>query len=278
MTGLLKADFRRVFKDKLLIVMGILAVVFALVTPLLYIVLLSATEMTADDMVTGMLSNLITGKGQFFGSFSTGNNLGLIAPVLLAIVLCKDFSYGTVRNKIIAGNSRSQIYLSLFITCSAVLVAVMLLHAFITLGVSLIFFDYQPTPFTVADFWYFLASLGFEILVLLFVSSLLSWLCASMKNVGLVIVLYVAIAFFFIMAGSITQMMLTMIGTMGSDEKIISLLRFADRINVLNSVAYIGIGTEYAVKDVLYLTIPACLGIFGFTTLGLLKFNKKDLK
>lgn len=278
MTGLLKADFRRVFKDKLLIVMGILAVVFALVTPLLYIVLLSATEMANDEMVTGMLSNLITGKGQFFGSFSTGNNLGLIAPVLLAIVLCKDFSYGTVRNKIIAGKSRSQIYLSLFITCSAVLVAVMLLHAFITLGVSLIFFDYQPTPFTVADFWYFLASLGFEILVLLFVSSLLSWLCASMKNVGLVIVLYVAIAFFFIMAGSITQMMLTMIGTMGSDEKIISLLRFADRINVLNSVAYIGIGTEYAVKDVLYLTIPASLGIFGFTTLGLLKFNKKDLK
>lgn len=278
MTGLLKADFRRVFKDKLLIVMGILAVVFALVTPLLYIVLLSATEMANDEMVTGMLSNLITGKGQFFGSFSTGNNLGLIAPVLLAIVLCKDFSYGTVRNKIIAGKSRSQIYLSLFITCSAVLVAVMLLHAFITLGVSLIFFDYQPTAFTIADFWYFLASLGFEILVLLFVSSLLSWLCASMKNVGLVIVLYVAIAFFFIMAGSITQMMLTMIGTMVSDEKIISLLRFADRINVLNSVAYIGIGTEYGLKDVLYLTIPACLGILGFTTLGLLKFNKKDLK
>ena len=278
MTGLLKADFRRVFKDKLLIVMGILAVVFALVTPLLYIVLLSATEMANDEMVTGMLSNLITGKGQFFGSFSTGNNLGLIAPVLLAIVLCKDFSYGTVRNKIIAGKSRNQIYLSLFITCSAVLVAVMLLHAFITLGVSLIFFDYQPTAFTVADFWYFLASLGFEILVLLFVSSLLSWLCASMKNVGLVIVLYVAIAFFFIMAGSITQMMLTMIGTMVSDEKIISLLRFADRINVLNSVAYIGIGTEYGLKDVLYLTIPACLGILGFTTLGLLKFNKKDLK
>lgn len=278
MTGLLKADFRRVFKDKLLLVMGILAVVFALITPLLYIVLLSATEMTADDMVTEMLSGLITGKGQFFGSFSTGNNLGLIAPVLLAIVLCKDFSYGTVRNKIIAGKSRSQIYLSLFITCSAVLIGVMLLHAFITLGVSLIFFDYQSTAFTVADFWYFLASLGFEILVLLFVSSLLSWLCASMKNVGLVIVLYVAIAMVLVMAGSIAQTLISVIEMTGEHESLVSLLQFVSRINVLNSSAYIGIGTEYGLKDVLYLTIPACLGILGFTTLGLLKFNKKDLK
>ena len=278
MTGLLKADFRRVFKDKLLLVMGILAVVFALITPLLYIVLLSATEMTADDMVTEMLSGLITGKGQFFGSFSMGNNLGLIAPVLLAIVLCKDFSYGTVRNKIIAGKSRTQIYLSLLITCSAVLIGVMLLHAFITLGVSLIFFDYQPTAFTVADFWYFLASLGFEILVLLFVSSLLSWLCASMKNVGLVIVLYVAIAMVLVMAGSIAHTLISVIEMTGENENLVALLQFASRINVLNSAAYIGTGTEYGLKDVLYLTIPASLGILGFATLGLLKFNKKDLK
>lgn len=278
MTDLLKADFRRVFKDKLLLVMGILAVVFALITPLLYIVLLSATEMTADDMVTEMLSGLITGKGQFFGSFSMGNNLGLIAPVLLAIVLCKDFSYGTVRNKIIAGKSRTQIYLSLLITCSAVLIGVMLLHAFITLGVSLIFFDYQPAPFTAADFWYFLASLGFEILVLLFVSSLLSWLCASMKNVGLVIVLYVAIAMVLVMAGSIAQTLISVIEMTGENENLVALLQFASRINVLNSAAYIGTGTEYGLKDVLYLTIPASLGIFGFSALGLLKFNRKDLK
>lgn len=278
MTDLLKADFRRVKKDKMLIVMGILAVVFAMITPFLYMVILSTTGADENEMVSGMISNLVTGKAQFFGSFSMGNNLGLIAPVLLAIVLCKDFSYGTVRNKIIAGKSRSQIYLSLQITCSVVLIAVMLLNAFITLGISLIFFEYQPTAFTISDFWYFLASLGFEILVLLFVSSLLSWLCANMKNVGLTIVFYVAVAFLLIMVGTVTQMMLTLMGTSQIEESVISLLRFFDRINVINSAAYIGMGTEYTAKDVLYLTIPACFGIAGITGLGLRMFQKKDLK
>ena len=36
MTELFRADLKRVLKDKLVLVMGILAVVFALITPLLY--------------------------------------------------------------------------------------------------------------------------------------------------------------------------------------------------------------------------------------------------
>ena len=274
MKGLLKADFSRVFKDKLLIVIGILAIVFAVITPLLYAALFAAGSTVDKEMLSGF----ITVKSQFFGSFSIGNNLGLIAPILLAIVLCKDFSFGTVRNKIIAGKSRSQIYMSLFITCSVVLVGIMLIHAFVTLGVGLIFFDYQTTPFELSDFWYFLESLGFVILTLLFVSSLLSWLCASMKNVGLVIVLYVAMAFALAMAGSIIQVVVGLMEMLDGNEKVIELLRFIDRINVGNAVAYIGNSTKYTLKDVLYLTIPATVGIFGFMGLGLLKFNKKDLK
>lgn len=274
MKSLLKADFKRVCKDKLLIVMGILAVVFALITPLLYALIFSTGGMAEEPM----LATLISGKAQFFSSFSMGNNLGLIAPVLLAIVLCKDFSYGTVRNKIIAGKRRSQIYLSLLITCSVVLVAVMLLNAFITLSVSLIFFDYQPTPFTWADFGYFLASLGFAVLTLLWVAALLSLLCANGKNVGLAIVLYVAVAFGLVMAGSIVQVALTLLPISDGNEVLMDVLHFLDRINIGTSVSYIGVGTTYTLEDVLYLTLPPLTGIAGFTGLGILRFNKKDLK
>ena len=274
MGGLLKADFRRIFKDKLLLVLGILAVAFALITPLLYVAIANGMGDVGEDIISGF----ITGKAQFFGSFSMGNNLGLIAPVLLAIALCKDFSFGTVRNKIIAGKSRSAIYLSQSITCAVVLIAIMLLHAFLTLGVSLLFFDYQPTQFTASDFWYFLVSLAFEILVLLFVSAMLSWLCASMKNVGLVIVLYIAVSFFLVMAGSIIQVALSVLETTGGKESLIRLLRFIQRINVGFAVNYIGMGSAYTLEDVLYLTIPAAVGTLGFTGLGLLTFNRKDLK
>lgn len=274
MRSLLKADFKRVLKDKLLLVMGILAVVFAAFTPLLYAVMFSTMDMADDPMI----SSFISGKVQFFASFSMGNNLGLIAPVLLGIALCKDFSFGTVRNKIIAGKSRSAIFLSLFVTCATVLITVMLLHAFLTLGISLIFFDYQPTAFTISDFWYFLESLAFEILVLLWVAALLSYLCACMKNVGLVIVLYIAVAFALVIVGSVVQVALTILETAGGNETLTDVLYFFNRINVGNAASYIGMGTSYTLEDVLYLTLPAGVGILGFLGLGLGIFNKKDLK
>ena len=278
MTGLLKSDIKRVLKDKLLIVMGILAVVFAAITPLLYALILSGTGYDESDMVLGALASSFTAKSQFFSSFSLGNNLGLIVPVLLAIVLCKDFSFGTVRNKIIAGKSRISIFTSLFLTCSIVLVAVMLLHAFITLCVSLCFFDYQMTAFTASDFWYFVVSLVFDILILLFVSAMLSWLCASRKNVGIVIVLYIAISFAFILIGSILQVAMSLLEATGGDENIISILGFISRINIFNATAYIGTGTEYSLKDVLYIVVPAIVGIAAFFGIGALKFRRKDLK
>lgn len=279
MSGLLKADFRRVFKDKLLIVMGILALVFAAITPLLYAVIFSGDSLAGgDEMAMDMLSGYISGKAQFFSSFSLGNNLGLIAPVLLAIVLCKDFSFGTIRNKIIAGKSRTDIYLSMFATCATVFIGVMLLHAFATLGISLLFFDYQAAPFTVWDFWYFVESLAFQILVLLCVAAMLACLCATMKNVGLVIVLFVAAVFGLVMVGSIIQVIITILEATNGSERAIDILQFIDRINIGNAATHIGMGTEYTFEDVLYNTLPSLAGIIGFTGLGLWKFNKKDLK
>lgn len=274
MRNLLKADFKRVLKDKLLLVMGILAVVFASITPILYAVMFSGIGIEDDPMI----SMLINAKTQFFASFSIGNNLGLIAPVLLGIALCKDFSFGTVRNKIIAGKSRSAIFLSLFVTCATILIGVILLNAFLTLGISLIFFDYQATAFTLADFWYFLESLAFDILVLLWVAALLSYLCACTKNVGLVIVLYIAISFALVIFGSIVQAVLSILEFTEGHETLKDVLYFLNRINVGNAVSYIGMGDSYTVEDVLYLTVPACTGIAGFLGLGLLGFGKKDLK
>lgn len=274
MGNLLKADFRRVFKDKLVLVLGILAVVFALFTPLLYVLIVAATGELGDAVISG----LVTAKTQFFSSFAVTNNLGVIAPVLLAIALWKDFSYGTVRNKIIAGKSRASIFLSMFITCGTALIAVILLHALITLGVSLIFFDYQQKAFAAADLLYLLESIFYELLVLLFVASVLSWLCAAMKNIGLVIVLYIAFTFLLAIVASICQLGITVLEFVEDSESIISALQFIDRINIGNAGRYIGAGDSYTLEDRLFLTIPAITGILMCTSLGLVSFNKKDLK
>ncbi len=274
MRELIQADLKRVIKDKLMLVLAILAVVFALITPLTFALVFSVIDVSEEPM----LSALVSAKGLFFQSFSMTNNMGFIAPVLLAIILYKDFSYGTVRNKIISGKSRSQIFLSTFIVCSLVLVCLIMLSAFITLGVSLIFFDYQEGAFAAADLGYFFASLGFELLVLLFMSALLSLLCTCSKNLGIAIVLYLAFAFLLTIVGSFTQVIGAVAQTFVESELLAKVIKVIDRLNVGMSTSYIGTGDSYSLSDVLYLTLPALSGIAAFLGLGLVSFNKKDLK
>ena len=178
---LIKSDFRKFFKDKMFLVVCILAVGFAVITPLLYQLVLGGMG-EIDPMVEDMVAGYVTAKGQFFGAFSFGNNLGLVAPLLIGIILFKDFSYGTVRNKIISGHTRTNIFLSTFVVCSVAMIGIIFSHALLTLGFSLPFFDYQATPFVMADFWYLLESLGFELLVYLFAAAFVSWLCATRKR------------------------------------------------------------------------------------------------
>ena len=274
MRELIQADLKRVIKDKLLLVLAILAVVFALITPITFALVFSVIDVSEEPM----LSALVSAKGMFFQSFSMTNNMGFIAPILLAIVLYKDFSYGTVRNKIISGKSRSQIFLSTFIVCSLVLVCLIMLSAFITLGVSLIFFDYQEGAFAAADLGYFFASLGFELLVLLFMSALLSLLCTCSKNLGIAIVLYLAFTFLLTIVGSFTQVIGAVAQTFVESELLAKVIKVIDRLNVGMATSYIGTGDSYSLSDVLYLTLPALSGIAAFLGLGLVSFNKKDLK
>ena len=189
MFDLLKADLKRVFKDKLFMILCIIAGAFILFTPLLYKALFSAIDM--EDMM-GMAINA---KTLLFAAFSPSSDLGLIMPILVMIVLCKDFSQGTVRNKIICGKSRSQIFLSMLITCIIVMCGVMLAYGLLILLVSLTVFDYQAAPFTVSDFGYLMISLGLEMLIYVFIASLVCFFIVFMKNAGLAIVMYFAVNF-----------------------------------------------------------------------------------
>lgn len=277
MTRLIKSDFKKFFHDKLFIVVCILAVVFAVTTPLLYALIFSFAE-DIDPFTQEMLSGYVTAKGQFFGAFSFGNNLGLIAPLLIGIVFFKDFSYGTIRNKIISGHSRRSIFLSIFITCTTVLFGIVLAHSLLTLGVSLPFFDYQTTPFAMQDFLYLLESLLFEFLVYIFIGAFVSWLCVTMKNIGTVIVLYIAVVFGCTMIAGILQGV-TMVLSLYSDmTKIVDVLDFFQRINVFNLSATIGLGTKYSVTDACYYVITPIFYTAALLGLGMWSFEKKDIK
>lgn len=277
MIKLIKSDFKKFLSDKLFLVVCILALVFAVITPFLYLVIFKGAG-ELDATTEQLLSGYFSAKGQFFGAFSFGNNLGLIAPLLIGIILCKDFSFGTVRNKIISGHSRTSIFLSNFTVCATVLFCIVLAHALLTLVISLPFFEYQASPFELSDFWYLLESLLFQLLIYIFVAAFVTWLSVTMKNTGMVIVSYIAVVFGFTMIAGILQIAIGVLSMKPDMEKTVDILNFFQRINLFNSTATIGLGTSYNFKDLLYYGFAPILATAAVLCHGIWKFGKKDLK
>lgn len=269
MLNMLKTDLRRIFKDKLFLVICIICGVFALLTPLL----LYAVGSIAGDAAQ-MLGMGMDAKTLFFQAFNPVNDFGLVASVLFCIILCKDYSQGTVRNKIISGKSRSAVFLSALISCTIVLCGIMLVYAFLTLGVSLLLFEYQATPFTANDFGYAVVTLIFKLLTFVVVSALITFLSVSMKNAGLCIVMYIAITMLFSIIGASFSMV---IPTVLDNEPLKLFLEFMVKSNVFLSTVT-GNGTTYSAVDVAVVLISHALYFALFFVLGLVAIKKKDIK
>ncbi len=274
MKRLLISDYKRVFKDKLFLVICIVAVVFAFLMPLLY---LGLSALASGTVAEDMLLQTVNARQQFFAAFAAGDNLGLVLPILFAIILYKDISQGTVRNKIISGSSRTSIFLSNFTVCFTVMFTVMLINAFLTLGISLMFFKYG-CEFTASELLYFLQSLLIEALVYTFVASLVSWLIVKAKNMGLVIVLYASAVVGITMVSGFLVIASQVLAADPSLSKVADLLETVQKFNVLSYSAYVGAGTEYALTDMLIFTLTPIVLSALLIVHGIIGFNKKDLK
>lgn len=270
MRSLIKTDMRRIFKDKLFLVVCALGVILAFFTPLLYKGL--ATVIGMDDELLGLLTD---SKSMFFSAFATGNNFGLILPILLSLVLCKDFGYGTVRNKIICGKSRAKIFFSMFFSGTIVMCGTILLHALLTLGIALCFFPYQAEKFTANSFGYMMLSILFSLMIYVFISAFVCLLCVSMKNAELAVIIYVAANLISNILGGIISAA-TLIGP-SFDKFPTELFEILSKINLFNAT-YIGKGMTYSTGDVLCLVIASLVGTGLCLLLGVTVFRKKDIK
>ena len=76
-----------------------------------------------------------TGNNLFVTSFNTAQNFGLAIPINLITFVVTEFSFGIIRNKIVAGNSKIKIYLSLFLT--GLIFSLSLLFAYVGLSTLL---------------------------------------------------------------------------------------------------------------------------------------------
>lgn len=115
MRNLLKADLYRAKRDKLLLIGLIVAVGLVIFQALIVkgFTLMSSSDAESDAIATMAGA---TGLQLWFNGISVMGNTSLyIVPIFLTIFFVKEFSDRTIRNKLIIGYTRTQIFFSIII-------------------------------------------------------------------------------------------------------------------------------------------------------------------
>lgn len=135
MLNLFKAFLFRLTRDLTFRITVIVGVGLAFFMTFLYLIL---------GKVAGESMNLLTGENMLIQSLSPGQNFGLAIPVNLISFTIVEFTHGTIRNKIVAGNSKGKIYASLFLSGLVFSILLISAYALLCLALGSIFGGFHP--------------------------------------------------------------------------------------------------------------------------------------
>lgn len=282
MLGLIKADLYRVLKDKLFIVLSILCVVIAIGYTLIYFaaIYLIATESGVD------VRNYCGAYGLALSMLGPGSGFGLPLGIFMIIILHKDISNGTIRNKIAMGKSRKQVYFANLIVSLICILGLVFVHLVVSFVFATIFFNPGITFDNALSLFVrtILIFVGWAALV-----CVVNFFTNAMKSVGPAIILYIVFTLGLTTVGSITSGVVMIFE--GRNEVIYNLLNFFTNFNFVYAIASVLPGSNGifvvlgAVMDSpltgeFYAAYLSSLVFFSGLAigLGLLIFEKADLK
>ena len=113
MGRLIKSFFFKLSRDltfRIVLIIGV-GIAFFMAALMLFIDAASGALGGAEGSI-----KMLTGPNMLLSSFNPVDNFGLAIPICLITFICLEFTQGTIRNKIIAGHSKFQIYAALFIS------------------------------------------------------------------------------------------------------------------------------------------------------------------
>ena len=267
MINLFKADFFRVLRTKIVYI----SLIIAIVLPIFVEGVTALTEAAAKSVYPEYVS---TGAGNQYlvGSFSPVMGFSFIFAVFPVIVIMMDFGNGTIRNKVIHGYTRHQIFAAHFII-TLVYAAVITSLFVITnvLGALILGIEIPSSFVTTCLIYYAIGSLN-----ILLIASIGCGLALSLGNAG-AIVLTVFTVLFFNYFGTILGLILQF-NEVSNAEYILCFFPSYLTEMLSNDVLYY----PEPQKHELILYIEAVLGMLiisgGFYALGTFVFAKKDFK
>lgn len=269
MLNLLNESFARLYRNKTFRVCLVLVIAIPAILIICDKILVEhsglKTSLSADDSLFNMLG---------------------IMPLFIAIAaglfIAKDFRQNTIRNKIICGYSRTQIYIANWITCVFVAIFYHIISTVVTVGLTALFFK-TGDLFTSVNLYYFLISIP----TLISFTSITLMMTMIFRNT--------AGAIFSYFIHQIISLFDIILDQLQNDnlKKFLSLFLPQNQLNIINYRHYYDLSemendmgallerTSYAIPkgfDAVALPLYAVILIVVVSALGILHFNKSDVK
>lgn len=124
----------------------------------------------------------LNGQSMFLSSVSPSQNFGLTVPINLVVFTVSEFTFGTIRNKIIAGHSKYKVYTGLFLTGLVFTFSLMSVYFGVIVGLSSIIGGFNAS--VIGGGRFIGAYLGYFFASYIFVTSLSIFFGALMRNIG----------------------------------------------------------------------------------------------
>lgn len=141
MGRLMKSFFYKVSKDTAFRVAFIIGCAFAVLMALIFF----GIDVLLNGVLEGQESiKMFTGQSMLVMSMLPAQDYALVIPVIVICFIGLEFSQGAIRNKIIAGYSKFQIYSSLYLSGLLLYFMLIIPHILISVSLGSIFGGFNP--------------------------------------------------------------------------------------------------------------------------------------
>ena len=290
MGRLFKAFFFKLSRDLTFRIVLIIGAGIAFFVTALYLMIdLGMEGLSGEENI-----KFLTGPNMLLTSFNPVDNFGLAIPICLITFICLEFTQGTIRNKIIAGHSKFQIYLSLILSGLVLTFALLIVYAGLCTLIGTIFggFDLsKPIIITTlsisgayAEPIYIWQMIITAVVVYIAIVSYTVFFAALFRNIGPCIPVVIIVLMMLSLGGSIVAM----IGEVLESDTLVNIVKVIDPLYVIsgggtemkmviendNMNYYVSLDTGSFVATIINNLVYAGIFFAG----GALIFVKRDIK
>ena len=289
MGRLFKAFFFKLSRDLTFRIVLIIGAGIAFFVTALYLLIDLGIEGLAGESI-----KFLTGPNMLLTSLNPVDNFGLAIPICLITFTCLEFSQGTIRNKIIAGHSKFQIYASLVLSGLVLTFALLIVYTGICTLIGIVFGGFDlSNPIIIltlsisgayAEPLYIIQMLIIAVVVYIAIVSYTVFFAALFRNIGPCIPVVIIVLMMLALGGSIVAM----IGEVLESDTLVNIVKIVDPLYVISgggtdftyviendsAKQYVSLETGAFVANIINNLVYAAIFFVG----GALIFVKRDVK